>query len=433
MSAMVVQLIAYAIVFIFVTCAAIPLLNLVLGTLDSWIGYAFFIEAAFDDVSNYFDLEGVCQAIYSFAIAFLVLCFITRLIKVYFSWSGGDPETSPMTVLIGFLKALIVMVAFGTCYEYFANIIYNMFQALIKYGFLGGIDTSELIDLDSFQDLAFSAFGAVMMFIVALNLFLVYIGVLTRGIQMLILRLGIAFAAIGLLNADGGVFKNYIKKFLQTGFTVLVQIFLSYLSVVLLSGQHYILALITASTAVKGASMLQEFLGGGTGAFGEQGLTSAMGTLNQASMLTSRAVKAGASIATPAAAGIASLPSAAKSAGQTFAGTQTGKNISSGANKVKGKVGEGVSAVGGKISNSKVGSTIGKGAKAVGSAASNVGQDIKNSKVGSAAISVGRGVGKTAGDVGKGVSSFGQNFASEYTKKMQAVEKSKKGNYKEGG
>ena len=381
MTAMIATLISYLVVYLLVTCTAVPLLNIVLGTLNSWVGYAFFFEGTFnEDIEKYFNLEGVCNAIYSFAIAFLVLCFITRLIKVYFSWSGGDPETSPMTVLVGFLKALIVMIGFGVCYEYFVTIIYDMYEALIKFGFLKGINTSDLIDLDGIEDMGWAIVGAIVIFVVALQLLLVYIGVLTRGLQMLILRLGIAFAAIGLLNADGGVFKNYIKKFLQTGFTVLVQIFLSYLSVALIGTGNYILALIAASTALKGASLLQEFLGGGSGAFGEQGLMNAAATANQAGHMIGSA----AGMATHA------VMPAAKAA------TAFGQTAGSRAAPVAGKVG---SAAGTWLGGTKVGGA----AKKFGGGISNLASKAAGSKPGQALSKAGQELGN-----------FGKDFRQNY-------------------
>ena len=48
---------------------------------------------------------------------------------------------------------------------------------------------------------------------------------------MLVMRLGIPFASIGLLNSDEGVFPDYIRSFLMTAFTLIVQLALMNLSI----------------------------------------------------------------------------------------------------------------------------------------------------------------------------------------------------------
>ena len=195
-TSVVVSVVTSLIIHLLVFCAAKPLLTMTTSTIKNWVAYAFFFEGLFDEnISQYFNLSGLCKAIFAFAIAFLVMCFIVRIIKVYFSWSNGDPETSPMSVLMGFLKALIVMLVFGVCYEYFVNILYDMYQALINYGFLGGVDVDTILDINSLSDFAWSLIGAVIVFIVAVEIFLIYIGVLTRGLQIMILRLRNCFCS----------------------------------------------------------------------------------------------------------------------------------------------------------------------------------------------------------------------------------------------
>ena len=83
---------------------------------------------------------------------------------------------------------------------------------------------------------------------------------------MFILRLGIPFATIGLLNSDGGAFNGYIKKFISNAFTIIVQLMLMQFSIILLNKYHFVLALSTSTIALRTPHMLQEFMqkaGGG--------------------------------------------------------------------------------------------------------------------------------------------------------------------------
>lgn len=348
MASIVISIVSQLLVYLFVTLIAKPLLQLALNGIPNWISAAFFIESQFEDIEG-FDLSGICNALFTFALAYLVLFFIVKLIQVYFSWTNGDPETSPMTVLLGFMKALIVMLAFGTLYEYFVQIIYSMYNMLLQNGF-GGIPS---VDDISFSGSALNLLGAIIVMITAVITLVVYIGVLARGIQLLLLRLGIVFAAIGLLNADGGAFKGYIKKFISNAFSILVQIFLICLATRLLASSHWLLALLTASTALKGADMLNEFLQK-TGFVGEQGLTSAMAQTGQAMHTVSK-------IHSGMASGTGKLLSGGAAVGRTVGNvggylaskTPVGKAAGSAKQSIRnaigktpvGKVGKGISAV----------------------------------------------------------------------------------------
>ena len=56
-----------------------------------------------------------------------------------------------------------------------------------------------------------------------------------RGLEMLILRIGLPIACAGLLDSDKGVFAPYMKKFFQSTVTIIVQIALVKLSVTAMS------------------------------------------------------------------------------------------------------------------------------------------------------------------------------------------------------
>lgn len=85
----IIAIITSVIVYILVKCLAKPLLNQCLATMDKWIPVSFFIESQFSDISTIsFDLQALTNAVFTYATAFLVLCFIVRLIQVYFSWSN---------------------------------------------------------------------------------------------------------------------------------------------------------------------------------------------------------------------------------------------------------------------------------------------------------------------------------------------------------
>ena len=91
-----------------------------------------------------------------------------------------------------------------------------------------------------------------------------------RGLEILILRVGIPLACVGLLDNDKGVFKAYLNKFFQSTLAVVIQIALSKLGVGLMMNMHVFWGVACMILAVKTPRFLQDFLittgGGGGGA-----------------------------------------------------------------------------------------------------------------------------------------------------------------------
>lgn len=224
-------------------------------------GIGFAIEINFRNLEN-FNIGGLYNAIYTFAITLLVMFFIKKLIETYLAWTNGDADHNPLSVLIGFIKAMIVMICFGFIYTQFANIFYEFF-----YNLLEGMTGSREIVTASSSSITFNVFGAILYLIIAIQLALLYFQFITRGIEMFVLRLGIPFAAIGLLNSDGGAFNGYIKKFISNAFTIIIQLLLMQFAIILLNKYHFVLALSTSMIALRTPHMLQEFMvtaGGGS-------------------------------------------------------------------------------------------------------------------------------------------------------------------------
>ena len=238
-------------------------LNFVTNLLNNFFYDAFAVETNFYDMvnRNSFNIVNLYHAIYIFAISLLILFFVKKMVETYFAWSNGDPDNSPFQVLLGFVKALIIMISFGFLYETFVNIMNTLYQSITNSAFG---DTTGLADLFNTQkdwvNTLLNSMGMIFYVIIAIQYVLVYFQNLSRGIEVLILRLGIPFACVGLLNADGGVFKGYIQKFVKVAFTVIVQLTLLRLSITFLLSTHIILALASSTMALKTPGLLTEFL-----------------------------------------------------------------------------------------------------------------------------------------------------------------------------
>lgn len=184
-----------------------------------------------------------------------------------------------MSVLIGFLKAIIIMICFGFIYETFVEIFFQLFNSMMTSAF--GVDvanqTSEinkgLLNLSTY----FNILGLFFYLIVGILCVLIYFQNLGRGIEMFVLRLSMPFACIGLLNADGGAFRGYFQKMLKVAFTIIVQLLLLRFTIALLSKSHMILALATGLMANKTPGLLNEFMAtSGNGYYGMKGAGAAV-------------------------------------------------------------------------------------------------------------------------------------------------------------
>ena len=272
-----------ALVIALVTALIISLLGFIVKMLMTWflsVYSAMFynamaVETLFYDIidNGSFNLTGLYQAIYTFAIALLIMFFVKKLLETYMAWSNGDPETSPMSILIGFLKAIIIMITFGFIYETFVEIFYQMFMSMMN-GAFGEVQKDLDIVKDSLGSIStwLNIVGLFFYVIVGIFCTLIYFQNIGRGIEMFVLRLGMPFACIGLLNADGGAFRGYFQKMIKVGFTVVVQLLLVRFTIALLSKFHLVIALATILMAYKTPGLLNEFMAtSGNGYYGARG------------------------------------------------------------------------------------------------------------------------------------------------------------------
>lgn len=160
------------------------ILNWLSGVYTSMFYLAFAIEIAFRDLATTFSVSGLYNAIYIVAIALLIMFFVKKLIETYMTWTNGDPDENPLNVLIGFVKAMIIMICFGFIYTQFVTFFYDIYNNLL----LGMTGTLEPV-APVYKNIGLNVFGAFLYLIIAIQLAMLYFQFITRGFEMLILRL----------------------------------------------------------------------------------------------------------------------------------------------------------------------------------------------------------------------------------------------------
>ena len=232
--------------------------------LTSIVPIALHAEQYMTSLTGHSWFEDVYKIVFSFGVSLIVLKFLKKGFETYILWTDGDPDADPIGLLTGFFKAMIVAIGFPTMYDWLAQIVSDLTNKLLV---AIGAGTSE--DFTTF--VATIASGTLFTGIVSLIFFilflLLYMQFLMRGLEIVILRIGVPIACVGLLDSDKGVFGAYIKKFFQCTLAVVLQITLAKLAVGMLLNSHIFWGVAAMMLAMKTPKFLQDFIltGGGSG------------------------------------------------------------------------------------------------------------------------------------------------------------------------
>ena len=116
---------------------------------NSMVNLVFFIERELNAIQiqggSKIDFNGIYQVIFSYACFILVIVFISKLIKTYFLHDNGDPEKSPIHLVIGMLKAVIVMICFKEVYDIFVGITSSFLDSILNAMPVKTVSLSEVL------------------------------------------------------------------------------------------------------------------------------------------------------------------------------------------------------------------------------------------------------------------------------------------------
>ena len=147
-----------------------------------------------------------------FGVSLIILKFLKKGFECYVMWTDGDPDTEPAGLVIRFMQAVAVAVCFPIVYGWIAEITQGLVDDLMAaIGAATDYDWQAWVNGISSLGLTTAIFG--LIFVVCY--FILYFQFLMRGLEIMILRIGMPMACVGLLDNDKGVFKTYINKFLQ--------------------------------------------------------------------------------------------------------------------------------------------------------------------------------------------------------------------------
>ena len=226
----------------------------------SMVNLVFHIERELSNLKladgSFINFNKIYETIFSFAIYILIIVFISKAIKIYFMMREGDAEENPIQLMIGMIKAVIIMICFKEIYSIFVGIVQEFLNGILSNMTVQGTNLAEILTGNMGGGI-FTAVACLVLLIVWLILICQFI---MKGIEILVMRLGIPFASIGLLNSDNGVFTEYVRDFLLTAFTLVVQLGLLNLSILALVNGHLIYGIAIAIVSVNTPMMLGKFM-----------------------------------------------------------------------------------------------------------------------------------------------------------------------------
>lgn len=204
-----------------------------------------------------------------FGVSLIILKFLKKGFECYVMWTDGDPDTEPAGLVVRFVQAVVVAVCFPILYGWMGSVIESLINELLAaIGASTSYDWQAWVNGITSLGLVTAIFG--LIFIICY--FILYFQFLMRGLEILILRIGMPMACVGLLDNDKGVFKTYINKFFQSTLAVVIQICLCKLGVGMMLNvginMNVFWGLACMVLAIKTPAFLRDFLiptGGGGG------------------------------------------------------------------------------------------------------------------------------------------------------------------------
>lgn len=207
--------------------------------------------------------EATYWFIYSVAIGLMGLKFIFRGFEVYILWRDGDADNSPADMLMGVGQAMFVMFSFPLLYEYMADITIYVAEGVINnLGTTAGISVTTPVDGVLIVAGA-GLINAIIMLIFLIMVFVLWMKMLRRGIELLIMRLCVPLACIGLIDSDMGAFKSYMQALVSALLATILQVVLMSLALRLTTSYDPVsscMGIATILVAFSGPDLIQKFM-----------------------------------------------------------------------------------------------------------------------------------------------------------------------------
>lgn len=159
---------------------------------------------------------------YGFGISLIILKFLKKAFDIYVLWTDGDPDADPFLLLTNFVRAVGTALIFQWLYQIFVDICRDITDQIMSAISQGTSPTIEWVNAITSMGIVPAIAGLIFLICYLILLF----SFMARGIEMMVMKIGVPLACVGLLDNDRGVFRAYINQFVKAFITTIVQIML---------------------------------------------------------------------------------------------------------------------------------------------------------------------------------------------------------------
>ncbi len=251
------------------------LLTSIIGGVDNSINEAFnglmdlCFNAEYTLTHNFgiavLSFDNLKTLITTFAFCLIILKFLKKGFDIYILWTEGESDTPPLTFIMYFIRAMVVLICSTVLWDWVVEIIKSFGNSLLN---AMSFSTTFTLTTAIVNFATGGIFSAIIGLVAIILYFVLYIQFIMRGLEIWILKLGLPIACVGLVQADGGGFNSYFEKILKSMITVVVQIILCKLSMMLIASSQFIYTIAAIILALKTPRFLQDIMlvsGGGFG------------------------------------------------------------------------------------------------------------------------------------------------------------------------
>lgn len=199
---------------------------------------------------------------YGVGISLIILKFLKKAFDIYVLWTDGDPDADPFLLLTNFVRAVGTALVFQWLYEIFVDICREITNSIMT-SINGGTDmTIEWVNAITNLGIVPAIAGLIFM----ICYLILFFSLMARGIEMMVMRVGVPLACVGLLDNDKGIFRAYINQFVKAFVTTIAQIMLCkiglslMLNSTMITAQNIIWGIACMIAAISMPKILREFL-----------------------------------------------------------------------------------------------------------------------------------------------------------------------------
>lgn len=215
--------------------------------------------------------QAVIDNVYTFTYAamcgVMVLAFLYKGFKVYILWRDGDAEVSPQTMILGCVWAIIMALAFPYLYDILVDVVVYLGNGITDRFQLGLTPSADIFNLLSNSRMLVAIF-LLLFFILML---VIFCKLLSRGVELMFMRLGFPLICLDLINSDASTFKQYTGLFFRQAALSVIQMTCLLLGLYTIANPelvNVILAVVFEMCAMSAPKIMSQLLppsGGGGG------------------------------------------------------------------------------------------------------------------------------------------------------------------------